>query len=103
MFILVVSSKITVVDGCSDLRQRDNGMELAMLRIGVASVCTVIIDGGFVDALRYEMSVDILRNLTSPGTSGLVFNVQEGGRSWNNTDYSSSNPPINYDFVLMRY
>ena len=74
-----------------------------MVRNGEASVCKVIINGRFVDVLRYAMSVDILRNSTSPGTSGLIFNVQEGGRNWNSTDYSSLETPINYDFVLLRY
>ena len=94
---------MSVVEGCTGLRQRDNGMELEMVRNGDASVCTVIIEGSFVDVLRYAMSVDILRNRNSAGTSGLIFNVQEGGRSWNSTDYSSSETPMNYDFVIMRY
>ena len=101
--ILVISNKIADVEGCTDIRQRDSMIDLVMVNSGSRSVCNVIIDNRFVEVLRYSMSVEILRKETSPGTSGLVFNVQEGGGSWNNSGHSYSDTPKNYDFVTLRY
>ena len=67
--------------------------------------CHVIIRTNFVDALHYQMSVDMFNVApVEAGFPGLIFNVQERGGSWhmlnNETEFV---PAKNYDFVFLRY
>ena len=126
LFKVSTTSDVSNVDGCDDFREKRNVMELALNGKGKRSHCKVIIDDGSIDVLAYEMSVDILNSSlssssthTSPTSScqvscqatssdyispGLMFNVQETGRSSNDDEQTSSTlSPQSYDFVFLRF
>ena len=91
------------MDGCEYFLERDNTYEMGLKGQGRKAICSAIFDYNFADALRYKMSIEVFEKISSKeGAPGLIFNVQEGGGSWN-TSREYSDPPKNYDFVFLRY
>lgn len=117
-YFLVLSSIVAAVDGCDDIQQNGNEIELAMKSKGRPAHCKVIIDDGTVDVVAYEMSVEISNNSTPshPSSSttthsstghvspGLMFNIQEiDAETDDDVKFSSTTNPKNYDFVFLRF
>lgn len=104
MLISGISSEVSSVQGCVYFREQNESIELGLLGQQGLSICNIIIDKKFKDVLHYEMSVEVFQEYSSSqyGFPGVIFNVQEGRGSWDNTE-ASSKPPNNYDFAFLRY
>ena len=80
---------------------------------GKRSHCKVIISDGKIDAVAYEMSVEIQNGSDSSSassstndaiSSGLMFNVQEvDDASHDDRDGQPTVTPKNYQFVFLRF
>ena len=107
MLVSVISSEVSRVQGCEYIWEQNEIITLEIKGQSGLSICNAIIDRNFTDVLHYEMSVEMFQEYSSSprnGYPGVIFNVQEGGGSWNNnnTGYYSE-PPNNYDFAFLRY